>query len=193
MAIRKVIHLKINVQREPHSYKLDVTAQLLILMIVFSVLALIFVLFFEKGLINVAFKFNLTYIQIWLFAAGNFTLFIAALLEEMQEHDFINLNDKVRRVALLTQLAGRTRNCREEIQAITCTIESAAKAKFKDRLHESREQREEVALFRLTKLELDNLSCLIHEAKVSLKTFSMSSQEQQNKDHNSPVGKEITP
>jgi len=82
VAIRKLIRIKVAVQRDPSSYKLDTGVQLLVVMLVVSVLVLAFVILNEKGAGLALNKRSLGVAQILLFLLGALTLLSAVVAEE---------------------------------------------------------------------------------------------------------------
>ncbi len=82
VAIRKMVKVKVEIQRTPDSYKLDAGVQLLVLLLVIAVLVLTFVILDEKKAAMPINKAVLGVTQIILFSVGALTLLAAVLTEE---------------------------------------------------------------------------------------------------------------
>lgn len=83
VAIRKMVKIKVEIQRTPDSYKLDAGVQFLVLLLVVAVLVLAFVILDEKKASAPINEPVLGAIQIILFIIGAVSLLAAVLAEEV--------------------------------------------------------------------------------------------------------------
>jgi len=83
VAIRKMVKIKVEIQKTPDSYKLDAGVQFLVLLLVVAVLVLAFVILDEKKASAPINEAVLGALQIALFIIGSISLLIAVLAEEL--------------------------------------------------------------------------------------------------------------
>jgi hypothetical protein len=82
VSIRRLIRLKVNVQRTPRSYKLDTGVQLFVLLLVASTVTLTLVALAEQRVLPHSTTETLAYAQLCLFATAVVSLLVATLAEE---------------------------------------------------------------------------------------------------------------
>ena len=130
VCIRKTIRLKVEIQQDVDSYRLDTMVQIIILCLILSVLILSFVLLGEKGVIAKQETIVVGVAQFALFFMGLFVMLLTTMAEDQYYSDTYDLPDGISRYWLLKRILSKVERASDCINYVAYASQRASILKF---------------------------------------------------------------